>query len=119
MKLAYLAVPYSHSDPLVRETRFNVANKAASYLMNMRLAVFSPISHTHPIAIIGGLPIDWSFWVAYDRKMLSMCDMLIVLTIKGWHESVGVSNEIEIAREMSIPIRSLSALMFLSDINLI
>jgi hypothetical protein len=45
---------------------------------------FSPISHTHPIALEGDLPLGWEYWKAYDEKMLSICDEMVVLMLPGW-----------------------------------
>lgn len=103
MSLAYLASPYSHSDEKVREQRFLSACAAASRLMREGKHVFSPIAHTHPIAQFG-LPLDWDFWGEYDRKFLAVCESMIVLTLDGWEKSKGVGAEMQIARDMNIPI---------------
>jgi len=83
----YLAVPYSHKDPAVREERFNRVNSEAANLFTKGHMVFSPISHTHPIALAGDLPGNWEFWEAYDRTMIEWCDQVWVLAIEGWNES--------------------------------
>ena len=105
--LIYLACPYSHTDPAVRDSRFEAVNKAAADLMSRGLHIFSPISHTHPIAVAGSLPTDWQFWQAYDRAILATCCKLIVLQLEGWNESVGVRAEMAIADELGIPIEHL------------
>ena len=69
--------------------------------------VFSPISHTHPIAEAHALPGEWAFWEAYDRAMLSRCSRVIVLQLEGWEASVGVAAELEIAREMGLKVEFL------------
>lgn len=102
--LVYLATPYSHEDPAMREGRFNVVNRVASRLMSEGLHVFSPISHTHPIAVAGELPTGWDFWEPYDRAILSVCASVIVLRQPGWMESLGVAAEIAIANELGLPI---------------
>lgn len=102
MGLVYLATPYTHLDPAVMERRFLVANRVAASLMRAGVYVFSPISHTHPIAIAGDLPRGWEFWEGYDMLMIKACDKLLVLMQDGWRESTGVMCEIRIAR--SIPI---------------
>lgn len=66
--------------------------------------IFSPISHTHPIALAGSLPLGWDFWQAYDRAILRVCKRVIVLMLKGWKESKGVAGEIAIAEELGLPI---------------
>lgn len=108
-KLTYLAVPYSHHDPSVRRDRFRAANQAAGMLMSGGHIVFSPISHTHPIADECALPTGWDYWGAFDRAYLSVSARVVVLMIDGWRESVGVSAEITIANEMGIPVEYLEA----------
>lgn len=102
--LIYLATPYSHPDELVRIARFEAVNKVAASMMRSGLHVFSPISHTHPIALAGDLPLGWEFWEAYDRAILSACGKVVVLMLDGWKESKGVTAEIAIAREMGLPV---------------
>ena len=103
--LVYLATPYSHPNPLVREKRFRVVNRVAADLMRKGVHVFSPISHTHPIALAGDLPKGWEFWQEYDRAIMRACDAMIVLKQRGWKHSVGVQAEIALAAEMGLPVR--------------
>lgn len=104
-ELVYLASPYSHPDPAVREARFRAACAAAAHLMRAGVLVFSPIAHTHPIACAGGLPTGWEFWERYDRAVLAACGELAVLKLPGWTESKGIRAEIVIARELGSPVR--------------
>lgn len=105
--MMYLAAPYSHSDPAVRERRFQTVSHVAADLVRAGHRVFSPISHSHPIAV-HGLPGDWAFWEPFDRRMLRTCDELVVLMLDGWRESKGVQAEIDLAIEMDLPIRYLA-----------
>jgi len=100
----YLATPYSHKNPYVRTARFRKINEVAATLMASGLHVYSPISHTHPIAEAGDLPRGWDFWEQYDRHFIEWCDQLYVYCADGWKESKGVTAEIEIARELGKPI---------------
>ena len=100
----YLACPYSHPDKEVREQRFRAANRAAGNLMQEGLHVYSPISHTHPIAVECELPKGWDYWEAFDRIYISFCYKIVVLKIEGWEQSKGVRAEMAIAKEMNIPI---------------
>ena len=104
MSLVYLATPYSHNDALIREHRFRVVNRVAADLMRRGVHVYSPISHTHPIAEAGDLPKGWEFWEQYDRSVLSVCVRMIVLKQDGWEESRGVTEEIRISRDIGLPI---------------
>lgn len=49
-KKIYLCHPYSHPDPAVRRQRFESANDLAGRLMRSGFVVFSPLSHSVPIA---------------------------------------------------------------------
>jgi hypothetical protein len=102
--MIYLASPYSHPDPAVREFRFREACRAAAKLMRRGQAVFSPIAHSHCIATYG-LPTDWRFWEPFDRHQLECCNEVVVLTLDGWRESVGIQAEIRIAGECGKPVR--------------
>ena len=106
-KLTYLAVPYSHSDPAIRQKRFEIVNKVSADLMSAGHLIFSPISHTHPIALAGELPVHWEFWKNFDIAYLEVSKKLIVLMLDGWKESKGVTGEVEIAVDLGIPIEYL------------
>jgi len=104
MPLIYLACPYNDPDPAIRIARFEAVNRAAAYFMAKGEYVFSPISHTHPIAMAGDLPHGWDHWQGYDRTILSVCHKLYVLQLAGWDKSVGVAGEMQIAAELGIPV---------------
>ena len=65
--MIYLACPYTHPDADIRAFRFEKANQAAAKLMWEGKFVYSPISHTHPIALAGNLPLDWAYWQSLDE----------------------------------------------------
>ncbi len=100
--MIYLATPYSHADPAIREERFLAVNKVAARLMQAGHLVFSPISHGHPIQAAGDLPTDWGYWQRYCEKMLSVCTSLVIVKLDGWKESVGVAAEFELAKKFGL-----------------
>lgn len=102
--MIYLASPYSHSDPAVREQRFRDVCRVTAQLLRDGMLVFSPIVHCHPLVEFN-LPTDWSFWEVYDLTMLKLCDGLVVLMLKGWTESKGVQREVAEANKLKLPIR--------------
>jgi hypothetical protein len=107
--LVYLGGPYSHVKPLVREQRFIDLTKAAAWLIEKTgLNVFSPISHSHPLAEIGGLQGNWDFWKNIDETYLRLSCGMVILRLSEWKKSVGVGAEIEIARRMGLPIMLMS-----------
>ena len=105
--LVYLASPYSHPDPIVRDERYRAVCQAVAAMLFAGQSVFSPIVYSHSLVAYGA-PTDWLFWERYDREMLSRCDRLVVLMLPGWRESVGVQAEIQIAQKMGKPVMFLS-----------
>ena len=77
--------------------------------MNAGNIVFSPIAHSHPIAVQCELPLGWDFWHQFDKAFIDWCDALIVLKLPGWDTSVGVNAEIKIAEEMGKPVEYMEA----------
>ena len=108
--LTYLACPYSHPDREVRVERFEAANVASAHLMALGKVVFSPISHTHPIAEVADLPKGWDYWKEFDLAYLSCSCEVYVLKLGGWEESKGVTAEIATAEKMKIPVHYLEDL---------
>lgn len=92
--MIYLASPYTHPDPFVREQRYLEAAKMCAEYLKQRRWVYSPIVHCHELAKIIELPKDASYWEAYNYHMLSRSTELHVLMIEGWGESKGVAAEI-------------------------
>lgn len=100
----YLATPYTHTNHQIMVARFNMVNKVAAKLMSEGKYIFSPISHSHPIAEAGDLPRGWQYWAGYDRRILKICNKIIVLKLPGWDISTGVQAEIQIGNELGIPV---------------
>ena len=105
--MIYLASPYSHPDPAIREERFRGACQAAAAFLRTGRAIFSPIAHSHPLVEFG-LPTDWEFWKRCNTEHLERCDEVVVLTLDGWQASVGVQAEIRIAQELGKPVSFLA-----------
>lgn len=104
----YLCCPYSHPDPEMRERRFQLVNKKAAELMQQGHIVFSPISHSHPIAeFISTKSCSHEFWLAQDRAFLDWCDEMWIYKIAGWDKSKGIAMEREYAEKCHIPVREL------------
>jgi hypothetical protein len=108
MKKIYLAAPYSSPDAAVREERFRLVNIMAGNLMREGYCVFSPISHSHPIAeLMDDVDnCDHDFWLKQDMSFLRYwADELWVLQLPGWNKSRGVEAEINKAVMFGIKIR--------------
>ncbi len=107
-QLIYLASPYSHECDPVRELRFRQICEYAGYFMSMGYDIYSPIAHSHSIAVHSQLPTDWQFWRNTCTKMISKCDEFWVLTMDGWATSIGVREETKIAKQMGKNIKHVS-----------
>lgn len=103
----YLASPYSHPAAVVRVNRWNAVCRVAGRLMNEGNIVFSPIAHSHPIAVQCELPGTWDFWHQFDRAFIEWSDAVVIAMLPGWKESVGVKAEIEIAQKLGKPVEYL------------
>jgi Domain of unknown function (DUF1937) len=51
--MIYLASPYSHPDPVVREARFDAACRATVDLIRTGQPVFAPVVMGHPLVRYG------------------------------------------------------------------
>lgn len=108
MRRIYLACPYSHTLAHVRTYRYGIATDVAGHLFAAGHAVFSPITHCHPIAELHILPGNFAFWRAYDLSFVDLwATEMMVLTLPGWEESIGVQEEIRRAWERGLPTRLL------------
>jgi len=98
--LAYLAGPYTHRDPAVRQHRYDMLTRAAGVLYGDGVHVLSPITHGHVIhQVTPDLPHEFEFWRDICFNQLDRCDYMIVLQLDGWQISVGVNEEIKRAGE--------------------
>lgn len=94
------------------EESFRIANEVSARLMNDGHIVFSPISHSHPIAIAHNLPTDWEFWKKFDESFIEWCDELWVVIIgengeELANKSKGVTAERQIAIQNGKPINTI------------
>ena len=106
MSLIYLASPYSHPEPEVREFRFKEACRVAGNMMRRGKKVFSPIAHSHSIEQCfeaGGME-GHRFWLDQDFAVLRHCHELHVLRLDGWEASKGIAAEVEFAAHIGIPV---------------
>lgn len=103
--LWYLATPYSKY-PRGLEKAFVEACRAAALLVRHGVRVYSPIAHTHPVAIHGGIdPLDHSIWLPADKPFMDAACGLLVVRMTGWAESYGIGEEIKVFEAAGKPIR--------------
>lgn len=103
-RLVYLATPYTRYH-LGIERAFEDASALAAQLLEAGVRVYSPIAHSHPLAIHGKLdPLDHSIWMPFDEAMMDASCALIVAMMPGWDESKGVDHEIKFFARDGKPI---------------
>ena len=101
MKAIYLAGPYSHKDPLVRENRYLRLLEAEYALITSKgLCVMNPIGMCHELSKMYKMPTGYKYWQSRDRELIKRSDEVYVLTMQGWKESVGVTDEIQFAKSL-------------------
>ena len=112
MTKIYLATPYSSSSEYPRleeHYRFVHACEIAVKLIEQGYLVFSPIAHSHPIAVRCEIPGDHEHWKAENLAWLAWCDIVAVGMLPGWEESTGVKWEMKWAKEHEKKIRFINS----------
>lgn len=105
MKLTYLAGPYGDQSKTIMDNRYYLLAHAMVYLMRQGNLVHSPVVSYHHLVHTFTLPTDWDYWEGLCKAYLSISDRLIIFTINGWDKSVGVKQEIALAKEQGIKIQ--------------
>lgn len=101
----YIATPYNDPDPAVCRARFEAVTRYAAHLVKSGLTVYSPITHSHPMAeALPSLGLGWTHWQRHDMAYIPMCAAIHVLMLPGWKESTGVQAEIVIFKEAGKPV---------------
>ncbi len=102
--IAYLGTPYTRYAAGI-EAAFQDAAALAARLLRSGIHVYSPIAHTHPLAIYGHLdPLDHSIWLPFDELMMRRCDTLIIAHMEGWQDSKGIRHEVDYFQRAGKPI---------------
>jgi hypothetical protein len=104
MSYWYLASPYSKF-PDGLQAAFEVVSANAALLIQHKVPVYSPIAHTHPIAVHGGMdPLDHSIWLPADLPLMRAAMGLIVCKMATWEKSYGIGEEIKEFTALGLPI---------------
>lgn len=103
--LTFISSPYSHQDPDTEAMRARLAGDFAAYCWRDRgLIPISPIAHWHDIGRRNRLPGNAMAWVAWNKTLVQKSDMMYVLCLPGWRDSLGVSYEVQFARDAEVPV---------------
>jgi nucleoside 2-deoxyribosyltransferase len=103
-RLLYLGTPYSKYSAGL-DAAFRDASALAGRLLTVGLRVYSPIAHTHPIAIYAGIdPLAHAIWLPFDEAMMDAADACVVAMMDGWNRSVGIAHEIAYFQKAGKPV---------------
>ncbi len=103
--MIYVASPYTHADPEVREKRFTAAFNYTHYLMQTGRTCFSPIVYGHQFHTLKGVPQNFEFWQDLNNTVLILASEVHVLKLPDWELSRGIKQEIHLADQWNIPVR--------------
>jgi len=89
----YLATPYSKY-PLGIDAAFQLAVAQRGLLVKAGVPVFSPIIHSHPVAVQCGIdPFDYNIWLPSEDPILRSASGIIMVRAEGWEYSFGMNHE--------------------------
>ena len=100
----YLASPYTHDDPAVRQKRYEDVMEVVSVFVLKNEGVYSPVLHFHPLVVKHAIPTDYDFWEDLILSMLRRARDLVIVKIDGWETSVGLREEYLYARRLNMPV---------------
>ena len=106
-RIIYLAGPYTHGDPQIREQRYNIITSVAADLISQGYIVFSPLTMTHPIDKLlasKDATLGSDYWVKFDEAFMEFCSEIVVLMLDGWEKSSGVARELDYFRDRGRPV---------------
>ncbi len=104
MSYYYVGSPYSRF-PGGLDAAFREICLIMGGFVKARKPAYSPIAHTHPIAMASGIdPFDHAIWLPFDKPMMEGAKGLAVVTMTGWQESKGLREEIAYFRRAGKPI---------------
>lgn len=93
--LLYAATPYSKYEGGIHHAFIDACKVTERMLRAGLLNVYSPIVHSHSLAIYGNLdPLDHGIWLPFNEAIIRKSDALVVVTLQGWEESDGIKHEI-------------------------
>lgn len=103
-KLLYIACPYTHSEPAMREHRYRMSCIAAAKLFAAGIVAFNPLANSVPAVEFGGIDLSHREWMGIDLPILRRSDEVLILGLDGWTKSQGVKSEMFEAMMLRKPI---------------
>ena len=102
--MIFISAPYTHHVDQVVEMRIKKVAQYCAMLLKDGKSCLTPLTAGSCILRYEKLPSDFQFWKKMSYDMLEVCDVVHVLMLDGWKESVGVTSEIDFAIANDVPI---------------
>ncbi len=100
----YLGSPYSKY-PDGTTAAFVAVCIATGWLIGQGVRVYSPIAHTHPVAMHAHMdPLDHEIWMPADEPMMDAAGGLLILKLDTWRDSKGLQIEEQTFRAAGKPV---------------
>ena len=106
MSYYYISNPYNGTDEQ-REQRAQIAARVCGLLLKKGIHAWSPIVHNHAMMKTFNefsLEERQTKILEFDFSLLKASQGMIVLTIPGWDISFGVTAEIQLCKNLKIPV---------------
>lgn len=104
----YLASPYSKYPGGIDRAHLSACALAGA-LMKRGIPVYSPIAHSHPIAIAAKIdPFSHDFWLPVCLPTMQAARGAIIAEFPSWEQSKGMAWEIEWFEKQERPVARLS-----------
>ena len=97
----FVISPYTDDDQNVVCDRVAAAERYLASLTMEDVVAYSTIAAMHHLTVKFSLPNDYEYWKDHCHKMISSAKEVYVLCLDGWENSVGVQDELSIARELN------------------
>lgn len=104
MKTIFLSSPYMHPDPEEMNMRALIAGNACAWLVREGYLPMSPIAHWHGPSYRNNLPRHAAAWRDWNRRWLEAADMVAMLRVPGWRDSLGMAEEMDWAKRAGKPV---------------
>lgn len=113
MRLYYVATPFGHPEPVVREMRYQQALSIVTLLSQKGRFAYSPIVHYYQVCAKQGwdkmsTAERWAIMKKFDFAAIDRCDEALFFMLEGWETSVGMHDEQEYCKEINKPFRMMA-----------
>lgn len=104
MSFYYLATVYSKYH-LGLHAAYEMACEQRALFVKARIPCFSPIVHSHGVAVYGDIdPMLHGVWLADDAPFMALAKALVVVKAPGWMESYGIAQKIWAFQDAGKPV---------------